>query len=349
VPGPVERGDLDELVREVDRLCARRDWDGLVRLRDRCRDAHQARGRQLWPIASHAEHRLALEAPALWAAAVLVPDAGHLGLGPLAEVAASTHRWADLVPHAPAGPVAALAAAERVVRGEPVQEDTVPGRGLDVALLEPVAPWEPAYPLATYTSHEVTAPRPDLPPLTPDTGPAPADAVVVPGDDGAAALAEVVRHWATGSDGRVAAVAVEGDAAAAVAGLGAPPGPVPTGEVSPLGPVPRGEGAPAGPVRWGELAPAAALGLVAWAAASGGAHGRRRGAARGRFDAWWVTAALTGLGWDPRPRADELGAAVGELRWWWWDTSGPDTGWALRLAVEDPLDGLAWALTATDA
>ena len=42
-------------------------------------------------------------------------------------------------------------------------------------------------------------------------------------------------------------------------------------------------------------------------------------------------------------------AAIGELRWYWWDAGEPDTGWTLRLAVEDPLDGLAWAVSATDA
>ena len=58
----VELGDLDELVRQVDRLGDAEDWDGLVDLRDRCRRALE-RGRQLWPAASLAEYRLALDAP----------------------------------------------------------------------------------------------------------------------------------------------------------------------------------------------------------------------------------------------------------------------------------------------
>ncbi|CAN5244970.1 hypothetical protein BH18ACT4_BH18ACT4_04190 [soil metagenome] len=55
----VNGNDLDELVREVDRRAGRRDWEGLVELRDSCRAAF-ARGFQLWPAASLAEYRLAL-------------------------------------------------------------------------------------------------------------------------------------------------------------------------------------------------------------------------------------------------------------------------------------------------
>jgi hypothetical protein len=43
-----------------------------------------------------------------------------------------------------------------------------------------------------------------------------------------------------------------------------------------------------------------------------------------------------------------VGGAAGELRWSVWDTGTADTGWSLRLAVEDPEGGCAWALAATD-
>src|SRR5206468_2705424 len=118
----VERGDLDELTRHVEGLVAQRDWDALVDLRDRCRRALE-RGKQLWPIASHVEYRVALEAPAEWAALMLAPGAGRFSFGPLAEVAASTHRWAELAPFVAAGPEAAVAAHERVVRGEDLSAD----------------------------------------------------------------------------------------------------------------------------------------------------------------------------------------------------------------------------------
>ena len=90
LPVAVERGDVDELIRLVDSLCATREWDRLVELRDRCEQAI-ARGRQLWPVAAHAEYRLALEAPGRFAAIVLVEGAGRFAPGPLPEVAASTH------------------------------------------------------------------------------------------------------------------------------------------------------------------------------------------------------------------------------------------------------------------
>ena len=86
---------------------------------------------------------------------------------------------------------------------------------------------------------------------------------------------------------------------------------------------------------------------MAWTAASGGAHARRRGMAAGRFDAWWTAATVAGLGDDWTP--DELGRAVGELHWFVWDAGEPDTGWWFRLAVDDPGHGLAWAVTAADA
>src|SRR5512137_2091018 len=113
----VGRADLDGLVRLVDGLCREGDWEGVVLLRDRSRAALE-RGLQLWPAAEYAEYRLALEAPGPYAGAVVLEGAGRFALGPLWEVAASTHSWEELAPHLPGGPARALAAHERVVRGE---------------------------------------------------------------------------------------------------------------------------------------------------------------------------------------------------------------------------------------
>jgi hypothetical protein len=88
-----------------------------------------------------------------------------------------------------------------------------------------------------------------------------------------------------------------------------------------------------------------ALALMAWAGASGGAHGRRRGMAQGRFGAWWALAAVAGT-IDEWP--DLEGAVDADLRWYRWDRDDPATGWALRLAVEDADRGRAWAVEATD-
>jgi hypothetical protein len=85
---------------------------------------------------------------------------------------------------------------------------------------------------------------------------------------------------------------------------------------------------------------------MAWAAASGGAHGRRRGAAAGRYLAWWAVATLADMEWPVEP--DALQEAVEDLRWNWFDDGSPDTGWVLRLAISSPDLGLAWAVAATD-
>jgi hypothetical protein len=88
------------------------------------------------------------------------------------------------------------------------------------------------------------------------------------------------------------------------------------------------------------------MGLLAWAGAAGGAHGRRRGAAAGRSAAWWAAAALTDLEWPPDP--DELGEALGELRWYRWEPRQLAGGWHLHLAVESPADGWAAVIASED-
>ena len=97
------------------------------------------------------------------------------------------------------------------------------------------------------------------------------------------------------------------------------------------------------------VSPADAFAHIAWAAASGGAHGRRRGAATGRFVAWWTAAALVDLLHDWPLSADELDVATEEMQWYLWDEGSDPVGWSLRLAVEDPTAELAWAVAAADA
>lgn len=319
----VERGDLDELTRLVDRLCAARDWDGVVELRDRCRRALE-RGRQLWPVASHCEYRLALEAPGPIAATVLVEDAGHLTVGPLAEVAASTHTWDELAPHVVPGPVAGLCAHERVVRGDDLAGRDVPYADVLAVPLR-LQPWEPEYETATYRAGGAEFPAPDPPRGRPAALPDPGGLQPVV-DDAARALLDVVRPWTSESEGRAAAVAVEGTAEAAIAALGARE------------------------ARTAPLSGAEALAWLGWAGASGGRRGRRRGAARGRDAAWAALAALGGLtaGEDPSAHADDLGAVAQGFRWLWWTAADAPWGWVLRLAVEDRNGGIAWAIDARD-
>jgi hypothetical protein len=320
----IERSDLDGLVAAVDRLCADEAWDGLVSLGERCRAALE-RGRQLWPVASHIDYRLALQAPAKWAASVLLAGRGRFALGPLPEVAAARHRWAELADSMPAdaGPLAAVCAHERVVRGDDVS--TV--GDVDASVLETslhLESWEGPYALADYHAHRAEFPFPQLPPpktrLTLARDPRPSDET-----EGRRALIDLAGAWTTESDGRAETTAVHGDVADALSGLGMRD------------------------ARVAELDPSEALALMAWTAASGGAHGRRRGMASGRFAAWWTVAAIGGISEDWPLPPEAIGETAAELRWYRWDAGEPDTGWACRLAVEDPAEGLAWALAATDS
>jgi hypothetical protein len=315
----VERADLDELVRLVDGLCAARDWDALSDLRIRCHRAVE-RGRQLWPAAAHAEYRLALEAPAPWAGAVLVEGAGRFAPGPLPEVAASTHSWVELEPHVPAGPAAALTAHERAVRGEDVTARPPAGPTVtDLPLRK--AGWEPDYLVAIYRADGADFPGPEPLALAPfDLRPPPPARV----DAAANALTDVVSVWTVASEGRAKAVAVHGDAAGAIAAL------------------------QAGPVSIAAIDPAEAFRRLAWAGASGGAHGRRPGAAAGRFAAWWAVAAIAGLAGTWPVDAELVGSALHSHRWFAWDASDRTGGWVLRIAVESDT-GASWALDALDA
>jgi hypothetical protein len=314
----VAAGDLDRLVRLVDGLCSARDWDGVVRLRNLCRHALE-RGLQLWPAAEFAEYRLALEAPALYAGPVVVEGAGRFALGPLWEVAASTHPWADLAGHVPPGPARAMAAHERVMRGEDLGgDDGFDHRVLDIPAV--LAAWEPRYPVAVFRSDTADFPTPDVPRAAPVLLPAAGE--VLDDEESTEALFDLARVWVEQSNGSCEAVAVEGPAEAAIAALD-------VGEVLAVE-VP------------GELAVA----WMAWSAANGGAYGRRRGAPAGRFAAWWAVAALAGLQWPPEP--GEVGAAVADLRWVFWEPAGFVEGWRLHLAVEHAGEGIAWAVAAED-
>lgn len=318
-------GDAALLDARIDRLALDGDWEGLLELRDLCRVALE-RGHQLWPVAARAEYRLALEAPARWAGAMCEPGAGRFAPGPLAEVAATTHSWTELSPYVPAGPAAAHVAHERVLRGEDLtSDDSIDRSVMDIPLV--LQRWEPAYALAEYEPNEARFPAPSHPSGTSraERSPLPAPGGAVEDREVVEALAELARTWTVESNGRAEAVAVEGTAAHAVGAFG-------LREAALV-----------------QVSPAEALSHIAWTAASGGAYGRRRGMAAGRFAAWWAAAALCGMTEDWPVAPDELGLAIGELRWFLWDAGVLPSGWSLRLAVDDPADGLAWALTANDS
>lgn len=312
----VEASDFDGLIRFVDGVCAAREWDGLAEVRDRCVQA-ESRGRQLFGIVQFVDYRQALEAPAPLAAEVIVEGAGRFALGPLWEVAASTHTWAELGPHIRSPRMQALVAAERALRGESVKGD------LDIEVLGTpfaLATWEPRYPEAVYRSDRADFPGPDpvpLTPLSPARAAGPAD-----DPDSEDALFGLVRTWVEESNGIAHVATVEGTAVDAIG----------TVATSPV------DGAP--------VTFADALAVMAWAGANGGAHGSRRGGAVGRSSAWAVVAALADLEWPPDPA--EVERAGTGLDWWRWEGHRQLGGWHLGVAAEDAAEHLAWAISGRD-
>jgi hypothetical protein len=317
----VHRADLDGLVRLIDKLCADADWPALLDLRNRSRAAVTT-GRQLWPAATLAEYRLALWAPAQWATQMLDEQSGRFTIGPLTEVVAQRHPFTDLHPLLPVGPRMGFIAHECALRGHSIPPDIA--NPLDIPF--ELQPWEPAYMLAEYTDEGVDAPAPPLP-RSAEFGTATAGCGGEAIDDPEVTLAvhQLIEPWITSSNGRAEIVAVEGTADAAVAALGVTGG------------------------RLARITPSMAMAWLAWAGASGGAHGRRRGAAIGRFGAWWTVAALADVAdaWPIEP--DVIGDVVAALQWFWWDAGEPRLGWELQLAAADPAEGYAWAISAHDS
>lgn len=318
----IARNDLDGLLRYIDVLVEAKGWDRLVGLRDACRTASQT-GRQLWPASIHAEHRLALHAPASISAPIVDDTSGRFAIGPLTEVLASVHTWEEIAPHMRPGPVRALVAYERVLRGEDLRRD----RSIDTSVFDlplRLQPWETAYPLPTYEAWRGIFPTPPRTELTPVELPEDAGARQVADPTATMALLDLVLPWTTESNGRADAISVQGDALDAIAALGV------------------------GSARLARITPDHALATLAWTAASGGAHGRRRGMAAGRFNAWWAVASLAGVIEDWPIPAEEFGEIVSDLAWYAWDTDEPPVGWSFRIAVVDAAEGLAWAAMAND-
>jgi Family of unknown function (DUF6183) len=315
----IEAQDLNGLLRAVDGLCSARAWDDLVELADECEEALD-RGKQLWPIATHIDYRLALEAPADYAADVLTTDPKRFTLGPLTEVAASTHTWEELAPHIDTPQIAAYVAQERVLRGENLVGDERAHADVLEMPLE-LFDWEPTYPLATYKPSVVEVPEP----WTPKAPQGRANREPAPEiQDNALSegLLELVQPWTTESNGAARSVVVEGDEVGAASHLVLEK------------------------LFIGELQPVEAIQRLAWAAASGGAHGRRRGAAFGRFLAWYTVALVAELNWPVEP--NDLAEAASELRWHLFDEGEEEEGWSLRLTVGDMEDGWTAAIAATD-
>ena len=308
----VEASDTDELLRIIDGCCAAREWSELERLRTWLADAAE-RGRQLWGVDQHIRYRLALQGPPQLAAAAVEEGPARFALGPLTEVAANRHTFAELSPFLGAGPEREAIAHERVV----ALEEVAPLSGEMPYQLEE---WEPKYSLAVYHSDRVEADPPPRAELDPIELPPAFDEY----DDltGTEALRNLVAPWVEESNGRGGVVAVTGSPFSALTALG----------------VPRAAA---------KLIPTrSAVAEMAWAAASGGAMGRRRGAAFGRFAARYTLAILSG--WEWPASAAEIAEATRRLQWFAWSDLAPEVGWSLQLIAHDPEDEISWAIGVRD-
>jgi hypothetical protein len=332
----VETAQIQQRCADVDRLVLDGDWVGVVATRDDARAALE-RGHQLWPVAAYADYRIALDGPAALAASVVDATSSRYTLGPFPEVIATTHQWLDVRDHLANTPGAATLAHEFVAAGVVLVDDPI-ARSLPPIFELPLAlqPWEPVYQRAVYHLDRVEHAAPQLPRCR-QIGNKAIPGAVIADPLVTDALSALVRSWSIESNGRVEARAVEGDALSAIASLG----------------VSRPFVA--------EISLADALALMGWAASGGGAHGRRRGLASARSDVWWALTALTGLAEHPAEHRaggeadvapvhpDELGEVLDDLHWTLWSAGEPDTGWALRLAIDVPDEGLAWVIGAIDA
>lgn len=317
----IEASDLDGLVRHADALVSNRNWDGLVEMRDRCLEATE-RGKQVWGAAHFAEYRLALDAPAEYALPVIKPGAGRFALGPLWEVAASTHTWDELrTVEYPA--LRALIAHERLIRGDDVEDAAIDRTVVDAPLH--LAEWEPQYPVAVYKSDRADFPESEVLAAGGWTDLPEQPGTSVEDNEPATALLDLVEPWLESSNGRGEGAAVAGTELDAIRALG-----------------PRR-------ARILEVDVAQAVATMTWTAASGGAHGRRRGTPVGRALALWTVAVVAGVEDDWPLELDDLADAARQMRWFVWDPGEQVGGWHFHMAVSDPVDGLSWAVSAVDA
>jgi hypothetical protein len=314
----IQRADLDGLVRHVDDACSARDWEHVLRIRNEARAAVKT-GRQLWPIATLANYRLALWAPAELAVRALDDTARTFMPGPVSEILAVHHTWEQLEPHLSVDHDRSLVAYERALRHDVIPPSEDHALEIPFALTE----WEPEYATATYNDDGVVD---DMPPLNARWHPVDTRGADVLDDNTVHAFTRMMEPWTAHSNGSARAVVVEGELEDALGAL----------ELS--------------HAQFSELTPHTALQWLTWAASSGGAHGKRRGVATGRSEALWLLATFTGLD-DSWPRSfAELGDVItNQLEFFAFTADKHDSkGWWLQLAVVDPDEGLTAAFIARD-
>jgi hypothetical protein len=321
----IERNDPDPLLREINTRCANRNWQGVLEIRDRCEMATE-RGKTLWGVAEHAAYRLVLEAPAEFVGLAFDAKTGPLGIGPLPEVAASTHTWEELAPHIEDGPLRGMLAYECVALGEDLSGDTsLVGHQAAFELPLRLFDWEPEYVKAEYLEDSANFPAPiasitQSRLITDERGELLDEPSIIE------SWRKVVSSWLADSNGSANITVVEGSVDYAIQHVHK--------DVTTVA----------------QITTASALQLMCWAAASGGAHGRRRGIAAGRSTTWLALADTCGLLDDGElPSGEELGRHVNELQWHTWNEADSSDAWNLRLAVHDPVDGISIAINAYDS
>lgn len=314
----IHRADLDALVRHVDDTCASRDWDHLVRVRNAARSAVET-GRQLWPIATLANYRLALWAPDELAVRALDDTARTFMPGPVSEILAVHHTWHGLEPFLAPGHDRSLFAHERSLRGDDIPHCEPSLIDIPFAL----QPWEPRYATVSYDDDGVVEDAPALP--RPTAHALPGEGDVIDDPETSTAFRILVEPWTSQSGGTARCATVEGGEQEALHALGVHGTTV------------------------GRIDARTGLELLAWAGSTGAAHGKRRGLATGRSNAWWFLSVFAGLDEDWPCDADELGEVVTGMEWWQWAPATGATGWNLNLVIVDVDEGLACALLAHDS
>ena len=319
----IQRADLDGLVRHVDDTCAARDWDHLVEIRNEARAAVNT-GRQLWPIATLANFRLALWAPAHFAVRALEDTARTFMPGPVSEILAVHHSWQELEPFLEPSHDRGVFAYERALRGDIITADEP--EILDI----PIAPqpWEPTYLYATYNDDGVIEQFPTNSHWDEVIVIEGQEAIPLDESDTVDAFRHMMNPWTAQSNGEADLVLVEGSSAQALGALGY------VGIQSEVSPISCEQA-------WQALT---------WAGSTGGAHGKRRGTGTARSDVWWLFAQIAGLAGDWPCDPHECGQiALGCEYYVFRNDKTPTQGWGLHLVIVDPDEGLSVALRAHDS
>jgi hypothetical protein len=251
---------------------------------------------------------------------VVDEEAGRFTMGPLTEVIAQNHQWSELSEFLEPSPTSTYIAYECAIRGQKVDSELFPALESPSTLL----PIETKYALAEYHDNEAKFPTPAIPEMGSAIAIPESSATIIQDPEVSAAFHQLADAWTTQSNGELQISCVEGSVLDALGALNVQE------------------------ARLSLLASGEALAWLAWAGASGGAHGRRRGNALGRDAAWWTIAALAEKTFHWPIGNEELEDAANSLQWFWWDNNEPTTGWNVKLCVHHAQRNQSWAISLND-